>query len=187
MRFAFGGTANSSRPLLDSSSISFASPGLPSEPSDQDAWNVNPVEADTQNRSGVQSAGQSGEQNGQQNVQEGEEAKPFFSSKLHGWSVGAAGGTWPTYAEDNQLEVLEALQPHHSPRGPRGRRRSDLRTSEACRKHRASRAPKVRIEPKTKLKVKATHALQILMRYQRPGGLRRNQVLSAIRFSEKKR
>lgn len=40
---------------------------------------------------------------------------------------------------------------------------------------------------KTKLKVKATHALQILMRYQRPGGLRRNQVLSAIRSSEKKR
>lgn len=119
MRFAFGGTANSSRPLLDSSSIPFASPGLPSEPSDQDAWNVNPVEADTQNRSGVQSAGQSGEQNGQQNVQEGEEAKPFFSSKLHGWSVGAAGGTWPTYAEDNQLEVLEApAAPTTAPEGP---------------------------------------------------------------------
>jgi len=113
------GTANSSRPLLDSSSIPFASPGLPSEPSDQDAWNVNPVEADTQNRSGVQSAGQSGEQNGQQNVQEGEEAKPFFSSKLPGWSVGAAGGTWPTYAEDNQLEVLEApAAPTTAPEGP---------------------------------------------------------------------
>lgn len=109
MSFTFGGmAANSSRPLLDWSSIPFASPGLPSEPSDQDAWDFNPFEADTQSRSGLQSARQSCEQNGQQNGQDAEEAKPFSGPKLPGWSGGAADETWPTYAEDNQLEEHDA-------------------------------------------------------------------------------